>query len=198
MDLGGSITDAALAAVCWVAGWRLFSRGGPAAATGAVGAWLVAIAASLGTLRLGGVGGLDFAHLGTSRLAGMVGLPMVGLGWATAAFAPERARPVRSYGFVLLLIAAVLWIATPLWGTVAGGAGMALVFAGAARLGPREPVGAAAGAAGAALVLVAGLGIAGDGDLGPLTRIAWFHLALALAQTLLAVGLLRVDPKPAG
>ena len=183
-------TDAVLALVSLGLGLRLLNQGGGAGTAG-VGLLLVGIAATFGAVRFAFAPDLALAHEGVTRLAGMVGIPMVGVGWVTAVWFPEKARQVRPYAFVLLLIASVALIAVEPYRTAVGALGMVASLVAAAWALRRDPVAGALGALGAVGVMVAGLAIAGEGSFGPMSRIAWFHLALAVANALLGAGLLR-------
>jgi len=185
-----AITDALLAIVAGREGFRLLFRphGG---ATAGVGLLLVALAAAFGAIRFSLAPELVGAHQGVTRLAAQVGMPLVGVGYAVAAFAPAHGRTVRPYAFVVLILAAVALIGVPVYGTVISGLGMAAALVGALVLARIERA-ALLGALGAAGVVVSGLAIAGEGTLGPLTRVAWFHLGLAGSSWLLAQGLLRL------
>ncbi len=187
-------SDAILAVVSGVLGLRLLNRGGGAGTAG-VGLLLVGVAAAFGALRFSFAPSLALTHLGVSRLAAMVGLPLVGVGWVTAVWFPDRARQVRPYAFVLLLVAAVAMIAVEPYRTAVGGSGMAAALVASLWTLRRDPVAGLLGALGAVGVVVAGLAIAGEGSLGPLSRIAWVHLALAAANALLAAGLLRLPTR---
>ncbi|MBX2803334.1 MAG: hypothetical protein KTR31_36980 [Myxococcales bacterium] len=183
-------TDAVLAVVALGAGFRLL-RHGAGAATAGVGLFLVGVAAVFGVVRFSGVDTLAPTHWGVSRLASLVGVPLVGVGWATEIGWPDRAQQVRPYAFVLLLVAAVALIAVPLYGTVIGALGMGLVAMASLVVLRRAPMVAAFGLLGASGVAVSGLVILGEGSMGPLSRVAWFHLALAGSFALLGEGLVR-------
>jgi len=189
-----AITDALLAIVAGREGFRLLSRphGGT---TAGVGLFLVAVAATFGVFRYSVAPDLVGSHEGVSRLAAQVGMPLVGVGYLVAAFAPTRDRVVRPYAFVVLLLLAVLLpvylVDVVPYGAVVGGSGMAAVIVGSVALA-RVTRAALIGAAGAAGVLISGLVIVGEGELGFFSRLAWFHVGLAASAWLLARGLLRL------
>lgn len=189
-----ALTDALLALVALVQGFRLLSadRGG---ATAGVGLLMVALAAAFGAGRFW-IGreapDLAGAHQGVTNLAALVGLPLVGVGYATTAFVPKHARAARPYAFVVLLIAAVALIGVDRYRTIIGGIGMVTVLVASPALVRLDARGAALGALGAIGVVVSGLAIHGEGTLGPLSRVAWFHLGLAGSAWALGHGLWRV------
>lgn len=191
--IDAALSDAVLAGVSLWLGFRLLQRGGGAGTAG-VGLMLVGIAATFGTLRFGGAAGLGQAHDGVSKLAGLVGIPLVGFGYVSAAFFPDRAVAARAYAFVSLLVAAVALIGVSAYGTAIGGLGMLGTVVGAIAAHRGAPRVALLGIAGAMGVLLSGLVVAGEGSWGPMSRIAWFHLSLALSCALLAAGLLGGAP----
>ncbi len=194
MDLFGGATDAVLAVVACGLGLTLLQRGGHGAGTGGVGLMLVGLAAGFGALRLTAFPELEAAHSGLSRMATMIGEPLVGAGFVTAAFVPQHARVVRSATFVTALVAAVMLVAVPLWGTIAAATGMVAVCVGA--VASADPRSAASAITGAALVVVAGLVIGTDGQWAGLSRTGWFHTTLIVAHGCMAWALLRIDPTP--
>ena len=191
-------TDAVLALVCAGLGLWLWGGGSPSQRTGGIGLVLVGTAATLGALRYGGVDGVENAHMGVTRLAEMVGLPMVGVGYATASWPPDWANRARSIAFVLLLIAAVLGMNDETFRLGVGVVGLAAVVVGALGQVRRDPVVTGLAGLGVAGVAVARFAILGDGDLGPMSRIAWFHLAFAGCVALLGAGLVRLEAPSGG
>jgi hypothetical protein len=187
-------TDALLALAAGLTALALLGRGSPSARTTGIGLLLVALAASVGTLRLSGQEQLAFPHDGLSAVAAFVGLPLVGTGWATAAFAPTRAATARVVVLAPLLAASLgLWH-VELLRTALGGLGMGAVLVASTRVAPRHPVAAAMGAGGALLTVGVGLGIGTQGELMGFPRIGWFHLGLAAGSVGLG-GVLRLpDP----
>ncbi len=185
-------SDAILALCAGLTALALLSHGTPSARTTGIGLLFIALAASVGTLRLSGHEQLAFPHDALSAVAAFVGLPTVGAGWGTAAFAPERAARVRLLVLLPLLAASVLLWQVELLRTVLGGLGMVTVLAASATIARRHPVAAALGALGALLTVGVGLGIGTHGELLGFPRIGWFHLGLALGAIGLG-GVLRVD-----
>ncbi len=191
MPIDVALTDALLAVVAGREGFRLLYRSNGAATAG-VGLLLVALAAAFGTFRYGGVPGLEGSHDGVTRLAGQVGMPLVGVGYLVAAFRPQDDRRARSYAFVVFILLAVAFVSVPWWTTVAGALGMTAVLVGAAALGRRWRPAILFGAVGALGVVINGLVVNGEGAVGPLSRIAWFHLGLAGSCWALGQGLWRL------
>ncbi len=183
-------TDAVLASVAWGgAGWlalRVPGRRLPAA-----GLAIVALAASVGTARFAGAEALIPAHQALSGWAGLVGVPLVALG--VVALPLERATRA-------LVEAVVAVVALALTGVlVVGGLDLAdrleVPVTGACLVASIGAGGFArnwVGVCGAALVLVAGLGVAGPGAWLGFDREGWFHLVFALALGCL-VAALRPD-----
>ncbi|MEN0065265.1 MAG: hypothetical protein AAGA48_24180 [Myxococcota bacterium] len=186
-----AITDALLAIVAGVEGFRLLSssRGGP---TAGVGLLMVALAAGFGALRFTIAPDLEMTHQGVTRLASQVGFPMVGVGWLNSLVWPEHARQGRAYAFVTFVLLAIAFIGNPFFGTIMAALGMAAVVVGAVGLGRHDAWGVTIGIAGALGVVGSGLLVNGSGSWGPFTRVAWFHLGLAASCWALAFGLRRV------
>lgn len=183
-------TDAVLAGVAWAgAGW-LAGRV-PGRALPASGLAIVALAASVGTVRFAGVDALIPAHRGLSGWAGLVGVPLVAVGLVGLPL--ERATR-RVVDVSAAVVAVVLTGALLLGGLELGDrlevpvAGSCLVAAAIGGSIARNWV----GAAGATLVLVAGLVVAGPGSWLGFGREGWFHLVFAVALACLAVAM-RVD-----
>lgn len=187
-------TDLILAMAALGLGFRLLSRGGGAQTVG-VGLFLVGLAAAFGVARYasGDDPSLVVAHRGVTGMASLVGMPLVGVGYVTAVFFPAWAAEARRYAFVLLLVAAVFLLYVERSGVLLGGIGMGLVLVSAARTLGSQPVAGVLGAVGAMGVLVSGLVIGGEGDWGPLSRTAWFHLAFALSCLGLAAGVPQAE-----
>jgi hypothetical protein len=184
-------SDAILAGCALAPGCALTWRGRAAATArtvGGVGLLAVGCAASLGTLRFGGLSSLVAAHDGATWIAATVGIPMVGLAYALPR-STARAAPM----IVCLALLGAAWAlhGNPTYRTLVGGGAMGVALVGAAARFRQDAVSAGLGVAGALGVVVAGLGIAGDGHWGPLSRIAWFHLAFAVSCAALGGGLLR-------
>lgn len=186
-------SDAILALVSLGLGARLW-RGHTS--PGGVGLLSVGVAAALGTLRFSGLSSLITAHDRATWVAALVGVPMIGLGYALAWLAPHRADRTSPVAFVALLGLAWLLDGTPAYRTAAGGAGMVLAAAFALATARRDAIAASLGLAGALGVVIAGLAIAGDGAIGPLSRTAWFHLAFAASCGALGAGLRRFVRPP--
>jgi len=183
-------TDAILALCAGLTAVALLSRGSPSARTTGLGLLFVCLAAAVGTLRLDGMEQLALPHDGLSGLAAFVGLPLVGAGWATAAFAPERANTVRLAILVPLLLAGLFLWPVELLRTVLGGAGMVAVLLSSVRL-RSDPIAATLGIVGALLTVGVGLGVGTKGELAGFPRVGWFHLGLALGAIGLG-GVLRI------
>jgi hypothetical protein len=189
VDWAAGLTDVVLASVCGIGAAATGRRCGVAAA----GLGLIGLAAALGAVRFLAWPELAPAHDGATQLAGLVGVPMVGVGAATA-LAGVRARVGWATTGVLALLAAVLWDVAA-WRTVVGGAAMVGLAAVGVTAWSRGGLLAAAGAVG---VIGAGLGVAGPGAWLGVTRVAWFHVALAGALGLVAAGLLARRREPEG
>jgi hypothetical protein len=200
VQLAASLSDAVLASVCVVMGGWLLLRPSASGRTAGLGLWIVGAAAVMGTLRFGGVQGVAVAHAGLTGLAATVGLPCIGAGWASAAFAPERAASVRRYVFgVCLVLGAMLW-AEPWARTGMGAVSMLAVLAASAAWATTRARDAALGVVGAVLTLAMGLVVGTDGSWMGLPNVAWFHLGLAAANLALGAGLLHapVEASEAG
>lgn len=178
------VTDVLLTGVAAGAAYALFRSGHR---EGAIGLVLVGAASTLGSVRFLGVPDVAPVHQAATRLAGVLGIPLLGLGWLIATVPAVRAR--RGLLFRLLAVVAIVASPTPLAPTVLGGAGMLAVLGAAARSG--DPAATALGWVGAAGVLVSGLAIAGEGAWLGVSRLAWFHVALAASLASLAGGLSR-------
>jgi len=197
MMVDAAVTDVVLATTCLGFGLRLL-RAPPGAAIGGIGMLLVGIAAMFGSARYGFAASLAPAHEGVGRLAGMVGIPLIGVGWGTQVFAPQWANALRAPAFVILLIAAVALIAVDPYQTLIASVGITLVILAALSAMRTAPRAAGLGLLGALGALVAGLAVDGDSSVGPMRRIAWFHLLFAASMALLAVGLVGVSEDQSG
>jgi len=187
-------TDAILALCAGLTALALLGQGPPSARTTGIGLLLVALAASVGALRLSGSDQLAFPHDALSGVAAIVGLPLVGAGWVTAAFRPDRASQARIAVLAPLLLASLgLWH-LPLVRTALGGAGMLAVLVASGRVARTHPIAATMGAAGALLTVGVGLGIGTNGELMGFPRVGWFHLGLAAGAIGLG-GVVRIAPR---
>lgn len=189
MALSTAITDALLAVACGVAAVPLLRAPAPLAGRiGGYGLGLVGLAAALGALRFAGVGDVAPVHDTLSRLAGFVGVPWIGVAWATAGRPDRDARLGAGLVFVGGTIAHLAGLTA--WRTGAGGLAMAAVIGVALTgLARGRPEGAAFGAGGALLTLLAGLAVGTEGAIGPMPRVDLFHVLLMLANLGLGVGL---------
>ncbi len=172
-------TDALLAIACVLAALR--ARSG----AGAVGLGLVGLTAAAGAARFLVLEELRPAHLALVAISSALGLPLVGLGAARAAgwIGPRGVLAGVGLGAAALTAGALLGSGLP--GTAAAAVGMvAAAVAGARARRPAGPIGAA-------LVVVGGLAVAGEGTFGPLSRTAWFHLVMVVAVLALGQGLRR-------
>jgi hypothetical protein len=196
VDWGAAWTDGLLAVVACTVGARCVFHGGGAARTGGLGLLLIGIAAAFGAVRFSVAPGLTPVHMGLAKVAGAAGVPLVAVGLATATFARAYARSVGMTALVLLPVAAVVLMAIEPYRVGIAGLGVLVAAGSGALLYRRDRAPGTMVALGALVVLVAGLGIAGEGIWAGLSRVGWFHLAMAAACLLLGLGLQRADPAP--
>ncbi|MCB9701003.1 MAG: hypothetical protein H6711_03865 [Myxococcales bacterium] len=161
----------------------------------ALGLGLIGAAALCGTLRFAGLEGLAWLHGALSGLATAAAMPTIGAA-ALALTWPFELSP-RGWGrlvviLVALAIGAGLAGVAGLWGLAIGAIGTCGVIVGGVRGLAIDRRGGALLIGGAALVLIAGLAVGSEGELGPFARLDVFHYLLALANLGLARGLLGV------
>src|SRR5688572_25993527 len=82
MDLDAAWTDAVLAMVAWGVGVAAVARGTVHRRIAGGGASLVALAATVGAIRLSAVPELQRLHEGLTAVAGALGVPLLALGTA--------------------------------------------------------------------------------------------------------------------
>ncbi len=141
---------------------------------------VLGVAAAFGTLRFAGVDALIPAHEALSRLAGLVGLPLAAVGVAAASVKTADLRRLHLAAAICAVPLAVVAVAVDpevsrAIRTVVSGAAMLAAIGFSAKNRNRW------GALAPVLVLVAGLGLAGEGELAGFHRMGWFHLVMAPA-----------------
>lgn len=187
MELDAATTDAVLATVAGGIGLGGMTSGRSAGARIAgCGAFGVGLAAAAGTLRFSVVPDLAPIHEALSAAAGALGVPWLAIGaalhllgadrrWVAVALVPAVGLPfagIEGYRVAVSSLALVGAVGAAGW------------------VGRSDPRSAALTVAGSVGIAVAGLGIAGDGAWFGLSRLGWFHLALALSVGLLGTAAL--------
>ena len=173
-------TDAILSVTALGAGMWAFRRDR--------GQWLlpfglavVAAAAAVGTLRLGGVDALRPLHEMVARIAGLVGVPLAGIGVIGHHLSEKRRKGLQTAAISLGLPLGAFALFGPeelVRGVRDVSSGLALLATMGFSAWKFNPMGVAA----PVFILVAGLGIAGDGDWLGFPRDGWFHLVMAFAM----------------
>lgn len=204
MNLATTISDGALALTSFALVRSLVRAGastsGRRALRGAaVGLALIGAAALIGALRFAGLEDLASLHRGLTDAATAIAMPMIGaaalaLAWP---FAWSARAWLRGLALLIALFAAArLAGAFAIHGLVIGAVGTIGVLAagvrgvlGAGGLGRTREAGVLL-LVGGALVLIAGLAVGSEGELGPFARIDVFHYLLALANLALGGGLI--------
>lgn len=191
MNLDAAWTDAVLAtASLGSAAWGL-SRDRTRWIT-PLGLAVLGVAASVGTGRFFGVDALIGTHDALSRWAGLAGLPLAAAGILARDLAPERRRLAGGAALGLLVVGLGLALALPadaVRPVRTAVSGLLMVGCLGAGLWRWDALAVLA----PTLVLVAGLGIAGDGELAGFHRMGWFHLVLAAAAACFARAALPRD-----
>ena len=151
----------------------------------------IAVAALIGTLRYAGVESLTTVHNAFSLWAAVVALPS--FCWAASCYLRWR-RTVRAGESLGLAAALNLILLFPMDAesiSVIGGTALAFLFWGAlAKFRRQRPLFLML-AWGIGLYAIAGLWIGTTGQFGPVLRIDVYHCALALANILFGVAILR-------
>jgi hypothetical protein len=155
----------------------------------------IAAAAAVGVLRFLGLDSLADLHSALTGLATCTAMPTLG----AAALVLSRGRSGGAAGWRLWIgalligyVASTLSASRGTYGLVIGALGtLAILYAGA-RFVQIDRRGGALLLGGAGLVLVAGLAIGTEGELGPFARLDLFHYLLAVANLGLAAGLGRL------
>lgn len=198
MNLATTISDGALALTSFALVRSLVRAGastsGRRALRGAaVGLALIGAAALVGALRFAGLQDLAPLHRGLTDAATAIAMPMIGaaalaLAWPFAWSARAWLRWLAL--LVALFAAARLAGAFAIHGLVIGAVGtIGVLAAGVRGLGGARRAGVLL-LVGGALVLIAGLAVGSEGELGPFARIDVFHYLLALANLALGGGLI--------
>lgn len=163
----------------------------------AIGLSLMGLAAFVGVLRFAGADALLPLHSTLSAFATSMTMPLLGLAAVAIAWplALTRRRWLRITGLLAGLFAlAMLLDVLPLYGIGIGALGtLSALFVGLRSLAAR---GGLLLTSGAILVLIAGLGVGTDGELGPVDRIDVFHYLLALANLAFGPALVQLARRP--
>ncbi|MEZ4383483.1 MAG: hypothetical protein R3A79_19290 [Nannocystaceae bacterium] len=199
MELSHALSDAAVALTAGAALSALLRVRTPTTRASLTAAALafaaIAAAATVGVLRFLGLDGLTAAHDALSGLATCTAMPTLG----AAAILLSRGRAGSDAAWRLWLIALLVgYVASTLagvrgpYGLTIGALGTVAIAVAGSRLYALDRRGGALLLGGAGLVLVAGLAVGTEGELGPFARIDLFHYLLAVANLGLAAGLARL------
>lgn len=189
------VSELILTLACVVAGVWLSRQAELPRRYAAVGMAIMAATAALGCVRFAGVEGITPLHRAVAGFAGGVvpasfALVALALGWGWSRRAVELGLGVLVLGWAVFGL--VLQLA--IYGTAIGSVAVVIMIGVAIR--DRSTAGLAL-IGGALILALAGLVIGTKGTLGPLLAVDVFHVALAAAHLLIAVGLaglaLRAD-----
>jgi len=199
MNVMSALCDGILGAVCLFAAYTFVRRKALVGWYSGLAFGGIGFAAVLGSIKYSGLerGALyslvESLHYVASGLGGYLWVPMIGACWVYAAWKKD-ARFLHNIMY-FLAIASVMFagLGLVLWRLVISGAGMLAVIVAANKSATRGISGAGLmGFLGAALTLAAGLVIGTKGSVMGILRLDIFHLVLAIANALLALGLLRI------
>lgn len=198
MNLATTISDGALALTSFALARSLVvAAGAPAARRAlrgaALGLGLMGAAALVGALRFAGLEELAPIHRGLTDAATAITMPMMGAAALTLAWPLQWSARAWSRWLgllVVLFVAARLAGAFAIHGLVIGAVGTGGVLVAGLRVVARLRAAGVRLLVGAVLVLIAGLAVGSEGELGPFARIDVFHYLLALADLALVAGLL--------
>lgn len=201
MQLAHAISDSVLV-LSTLTAIRSLTTGAPLGAqrhhlhAAAIGLSVMGLAAFVGVLRFAGADALLPLHSTLSAFATSMTMPLLGL--AAVAIAWPLALTKRGWIRITGLLAGLFAIAMvldvlPTYGIGIGALGtMSALFVGLRSLG-RDRRGGLLLTSGAVLVLVAGLGVGTDGEIGPFDRIDVFHYLLALANLAFGPALVQLS-----
>ncbi len=185
-----AVSDAVLAAVCLFGAFRFYP--GRFELSAAPGFALVGLAACAGVARFAFVEDIAPVHRLLSTLAGQLGMPLVGFAFLLVSQHFTRNVQLGVIGaLILLFVLFYTVLPVALYGTIVGGLAMIIVIVvGGVNFANNKEF-AFLAILGGALVIFAGLGLRGEGELAGVLRVNWYHYALAVAMLCLQIALAK-------
>lgn len=189
MQLSTAISDGVLAAVAFWSAWSVYVT---AQRPGATGLALIGLAAFAGMLRFSVFPGILAVHSFCSGLAGLVGIPLLALSFGAAVFRFPQAAQLPLAGAVLVVLFLIQRYVLPIpqYGTILGALAALLIIVAGVKSLPAAP--GVMAIAGAAVLIVAGIGVGSKGTLLGFQRVDIYHYLLAISVWLMGSALARL------